>query len=63
MPANSGYLKIKASSPVSKFAQSKGEIVDSFRRISEIFPFVGDASRRRGAIFGAAKQKCLKDAG
>src|SRR5437868_1997866 len=50
MPTNCGFLRIYAPSPSSQLAQSQSEIVESLRRIFEIFPFLGDDGRRPGSI-------------
>jgi len=50
MPANGGLLQIGGPSPDSKFRYFQGQIADSLRRISEIFPFLGDGGWRPGSI-------------
>jgi hypothetical protein len=47
VPAEYGLLQVCALSLYSKFRQSVSEIGESLWRILEIFPFLGDASRRR----------------
>jgi len=53
MPANAELLRIDGQSPDSKFGHLQGEIADSLRRISEIFPFLGETNRRLGSIHTA----------
>jgi hypothetical protein len=47
VPAKCGILQVCALSLYSKIQQPVREIGESLWRILEIFPFLGDASRRR----------------
>jgi hypothetical protein len=50
MPAVGGLLRFRRWSPDSRFSGLRGEIAESLRPYSELFPFLGDGGRRPGSI-------------
>src|ERR1700684_1823823 len=50
MPANSDFSTILAQCLPTQYTQSEGEVAESLWQLFEIFPFLRDASERRGAI-------------